>query len=72
MAHESIDKHAHDPRKVALYCILPDGREQRYTFRQLKDLSAQFAYVLKGLGVHKGDVVARLLSYKLSLTPIHQ
>ncbi len=61
VAHESIDKHAHDPRKVALYCILPDGRERKYTFRQLKGLSARFAHVLRGLGVHKGDVVARLL-----------
>jgi acetyl-CoA synthetase len=61
IAHEVIDRHAKDPKKVALFCISREGKEEKYTYRELKNLTSQFANVLKGLGIKKGDAVARLL-----------
>jgi len=61
IAHEVVDRHARDPKKVALFCLSREGREEQYTYRELKNLTSQFAHVLRGLGVKKGDVVARLL-----------
>jgi acetyl-CoA synthetase len=60
-AHEAVDRHAKDPNKVALFYISPEGREEKYTYRELKHLSSKFANVLKNLGVGKGDRVARML-----------
>jgi len=61
IAHEVVDRHAKDPKKVALFCISREGKEEKYTYRELKNLTSQFAQVLTDLGVKKGDVVARLL-----------
>ncbi len=61
IAHEVVDRHAQDPKKVALFCISREGKEEKYTYRELKNLTSQFANVLRDLGVKKGDVVARLL-----------
>ncbi len=55
MAHEVVDRHAKDPKKVALFCISREGKEEKYTYRELKKLTSQFANVLKELGVKKGD-----------------
>ena len=61
IAHEVVDRHAKDRRKVALFCISREGKEEKYTYRELKNLTSQFANVLKDLGIKKGDAVARLL-----------
>jgi acetyl-CoA synthetase len=61
IAHEAVDRHAKDPKKVAIFYISPEGREEKYTYRELKHLSSKFANVLKKLGVNKGDRVARML-----------
>ena len=61
IAHEVVDRHAKDPKKVALFCISREGKEEKYTYRELKKLTSQFANVLKELGIKKGDGVARLL-----------
>jgi acetyl-CoA synthetase len=61
IAHEAVDRHAKDPKKVALFCISGEGKEEKYTYRELKNLTSQFANVLKELGIKKGDAVARLL-----------
>jgi acetyl-CoA synthetase len=61
VAHECVDRHASDPQKVALFCILPDGTEEKYTYRDLKNLSSRFANGLRALGINMGDTVARLL-----------
>lgn len=61
IAHEAIDRHAADPKKVAIFYIAPDGREEKYTFREMKHLTSKFANVLRALGVQKGDRVARML-----------
>lgn len=61
IAHEAVDRHARDPKKVALFCISKEGKEEKYTYRELQRLTSQFANVLRGLGVKRGDAVARLL-----------
>ena len=61
IAHE-IDRHADDPKKVAIFYISPDNEERKYTYRELRNLTSRFANVLKKLGISKGDRVAVLLS----------
>jgi len=61
IAHEVVDRHAKDRKKVALFCISREGKEEKYTYRELKNLTSQFANVLKDLGIKKGDAVARFL-----------
>ena len=58
MAHEAIDRHAETWRKnkVALYFV-DEGREEKYTFLEMKLLSNRFGNVLKKLGIKKGDRV---------------
>jgi len=58
MAHEAIDRHALTWRKnkVALY-FTDDGRNEKYTFLELKLLSNRFGNVLKKLGIGKGGRV---------------
>lgn len=59
MAYECIDRHCEGPRKnkVALYYSDPSGRDEKYTFYELKRLSNKFGNVLRKLGVKKGDRV---------------
>lgn len=59
VAYEVIDHHAEGWRKskVALY-YTGWGREEKYTFLEMKLLTNRFANVLQGLGVKKGDRVA--------------
>ncbi len=59
LAYEAIDRHAqgHNSNKVAMYWEGSGGEQETYTFSQMKDLSNQFANVLTGLGVTKGDRV---------------
>ncbi len=61
ITHEAVDRHSNDPKKVALFYISADGKEEKYTYRELKHLTSKFANVLKKLGVEKGDRVARML-----------
>lgn len=62
MAHEAIDRHCETYRKnsVALYYI-DDIRFEKYTFREMKNLSNKFANVLKKYGIGKGDRVFTFL-----------
>ena len=61
IAHEALDRHAHDPKKVALFCVLPGVKEEKYTYRELKNLSSKFANVLRGLGIKKGIILANTI-----------
>jgi acetyl-CoA synthetase len=61
LTHEAIDRHAADPNKVAIYYLSAEGREERYTFRQMKLFTSQLANVLRSLGVQRGDKIARML-----------
>jgi len=61
ITHEAIDRHAGDPKKVAIFYLSADGREEKYTFREMKYLTARHANMLRRLGVKRGDSVARML-----------
>ncbi|MBI3253055.1 MAG: acetate--CoA ligase [Candidatus Omnitrophica bacterium] len=70
VVHEMIDRHANSARKdkTALHywdpapsAGNPRGREEKYTFLDLKDQSSRFGNVLKKFGVKKGDRVAVFL-----------
>jgi len=58
MGHEAIDRHANTEKgnKVALY-YSDQNREEKYTFKEMKDSSNKAGNVLKDIGVTKGDRV---------------
>ena len=58
------DKWAGDKKRLALIYIDPHGREQKYTFRDLRDRSNQLANALKANAVRPGDRVGILLSQR--------
>ena len=67
LVHEAVDRHAAGPRKnkVALYFwdptpseAYPKGRDEKYTFLDLKNESSRFGNVLKKLKIKKADRVA--------------
>src|SRR5262245_42772793 len=51
----------HPPERTALFYEDAAGREERLTFGTLREQSASFAGLLRGLGVEAGDRVATLL-----------
>ena len=70
IVHEAIDRHAAGARKnkVALYfwdptpsARFPGGRDEKYTFLDLKRESSRFGNVLKKFKIKKGDRVAVFL-----------
>ena len=63
IVHEAVDRHAASSRKakVALFYTDYAGRDERYTFEDLKRLTSRFAHSLKALGVKKGDRVGTFL-----------
>ena len=56
-----IDKWAEDLHHLAMVWVGEDGREERYTFADMRRESNRFAQVLQGLGVSKGDGVMIVL-----------
>lgn len=62
MAHEAVDRHVLHGKadKIALRFIGKSSETHDFTFQNLKDLSNQFANVLKKLGIGKGDQVFAL------------
>ena len=63
IAYEAADRHvdAGDGGRVALRWIRKDRSTREYTYRDLKDLSPQFANALKDLGAERGEKVFSLL-----------
>ena len=63
VVHEAVDRHAASQRKnkVALHYTDYAGRDERYTFGDLKAQTSRFAHVLRQLGVKKGDRVGTFL-----------
>ena len=64
IVHEIIDRHADGARKnkVALYYWDPSaGRDEKYTFLDLKRVSSRYGHVLKNHGIKKGDRVGVFL-----------
>ncbi len=58
---DACDKWA-DSGRLALIHLADDGREKRYSFRDMKRLSNRCANVLESQGVEEGDRVAILLA----------
>jgi acetyl-CoA synthetase len=58
MGYEAIDRHAEASRgdKIALY-YSDDKRDEKYTFREMKQQSNRFGNVLRKLGIKKGERV---------------
>ena len=65
------DKWANEKYRLALICLDQEGKEQKYTFWDLKILSNQLANSLKGNGVEKGDRVGILLSQQAEAVISH-
>jgi acetyl-CoA synthetase len=59
IAHEAVDRHAERSRRdhLAIRWLGKNGEVQDYTFASLRYITNQFANVLQGLGVAKGDRV---------------
>jgi acetyl-CoA synthetase len=61
IAHECIDRHAHDPSRIAVRVAHADGRDEVLTFHDLSLWSSRFAHWLLAQGVNPGDRVAFML-----------
>jgi len=60
IAHETVDRHAKNRDKVALYHVDTEGELDKMTFWELAARSNQFANLLDDMGVEDGD---RVFSY---------
>ena len=60
-AHFLCDRHARIPEKVALFYENAQGEASKYTYAELKELSAKLAGFLGSIGVKRGDRVAGFL-----------
>ena len=65
IAHECIDRHATDERRVAVRVAHADGRDEAITFREISAWSSRFALWLEARGVGPGDRVAVMLDPSL-------
>jgi len=54
-AADVVDAWAKDPAKLALLWCDESGREERYTFQRIAELSKRLGNVLRGSGLKKGD-----------------
>ena len=61
MAFDVCDRHAREPGKTALIYFDANGREQRYTFRDIKKSANRLANMLEAHDVGVGDRIAILL-----------
>jgi len=56
MAYEAIDRHAESFRKNKVALYYDEGhRKEKYTFKEMKELSNKAGNILKQYGVEKGD-----------------
>ncbi len=58
---DTVDRHAADPRRVALIYEQEDGRVDRHTFADIKKASDRLALALRGLGIERGDRIGIFL-----------
>jgi acetyl-CoA synthetase len=65
IAHECIDRHAVDDRRLAVRVAHADGRDEAITFREIADWSSRFAHWLEARGVARGDRVVVMLDPSL-------
>ncbi len=66
IAHECIDRHAGDPKRVAVRIAHDDGRDTFLTFEEIARWSSRFAHDLVARGVAPGDRVAVMLEPSLA------
>lgn len=66
IAHECIDRHAGDPKRVAVRIAHADGSDEILTFAQLAAASSRFAHYLEAQGIGPGDRVAIMLEPSLA------
>jgi acetyl-CoA synthetase len=59
IAHECIDRHSKE--KIAIRIKFDDGKREVYTFGEISRLTSQFANMLEGYGIDKGDRVSIVL-----------
>ncbi|KKB37119.1 acetate--CoA ligase [Bacillus thermotolerans] len=58
MVHEAIDRHVEEGRGEKAALLFTDGnRDEKYTYREIKEQTCRFANGLKSLDIHKGDRV---------------
>lgn len=59
IAHEAIDRHADDPERANLRCLIyaHKSRREEITYARMKVLSNKFGNALRSLGVERGDRV---------------
>lgn len=60
-ATDVVDRYAQDPERTALWWMDDAGREEKYTYAAMRDLSNRFANGMAGLGIAPGDVVLVML-----------
>jgi len=66
IAHECIDRHAVQPRRIAIRIAHADGRDEPISFRTIADASARCAHWLAEQGIAPGDRVAIMLEPSLA------
>ena len=62
---------AHEPDRLAILHVHPDGREDRITFGWLRETSDRLANVLRANGVERGDRVAIFLPQAPEVAAAH-
>jgi len=65
IAHECIDRHAADPRRIAIRIAHADGCDEAISFRSVAEQSSRYAHWLAERGVVPGDRVAIMLEPSL-------
>lgn len=66
IAHECIDRHAADPKRVAVRVAHADGHDEILSFKEISTWSGRFANWLVAQGVKPGDRVAFMLDPSLA------
>jgi acetyl-CoA synthetase len=56
LAADTLDKH--EPERPAMHYVSDDGRDEHWTFGDMRRLTDRTANALRGLGVQRGDRVA--------------
>ncbi len=71
IAVDVCDRHARDRARLAMIYEDPAGRVTEHTFAEFRARSNQFAHVLAGLGVRRGDRVGIVLSQRPETAVAH-
>lgn len=66
IAHECIDRHAADAKRIAVRIAHDDGRDEALSFTTIASWSSRFAHFLADQGVQPGDRVAVMLEPSLA------